>query len=78
MPEPEKTFEAGGCRASVFANEIQKDGKAAVIKKVSIQKRYMDKEGKWQSTNSYAVNDLPKLIVVAQKAYEYLTGKKNQ
>ena len=76
MAEPEKTFEQGSCKASIFANEITQNGQTTTIKKVTIQRRYMDKDGNWQNTNSYGVNDLPKLVLVATKAYDYLTGKK--
>ncbi len=78
MSEPEKTFNVGNCRAAIFANEIKKDGKTAIIKKATIQKIYKDKDGKWQSNNSFGVNDLPKLIFVATKAYEYLTSRQKE
>lgn len=78
MPEPEKTFNQGSCRAAIFANEIKQDGKTAIVKKVAIQKRYKDKNGNWQNTNSFGVNDLPKLVLVATKAYDYLTLKKEE
>lgn len=78
MPEPEKTFVQGSCRAAIFANQITQDGKTAMIKKVNIQRRYMDKDGNWQNTNSFGVNDLPKLILVAGKAYDYLTSRQEE
>ena len=78
MSEPEQTFNQGSCRAAVFANEIKQNGETTTVKNVSIQKRYMDKDGKWQSSNSFGVNDLPKLALVAIKAYDYLTGKKEE
>lgn len=77
MAQPEKSFRQGACAASIFANEIEKNGKPILVPKVSIQRRYRDKDGKWQSTNSYGVNDLPKLIIVASKAYDYLTAKED-
>ncbi|MFX1453075.1 MAG: hypothetical protein ACFFCM_19730 [Promethearchaeota archaeon] len=78
MAEPEKTFSQGSCRASIFGNEIKQNGKTAIVKKVSIQKRYRDKDGNWKNTNSFAINDLPKLALVATKAYDYLTSKQEQ
>jgi hypothetical protein len=75
MSEPEKPFNVGNCRAAVFANEIQQDGKKSVVKKVAIQKSYKDKDGKWQSNSSFGVNNLPKLILVGMKAYDYLTRR---
>ena len=76
MAQPEKTFRQGACSASVFANEIQKNGKTINMPKVSVQKSYKDKDG-WKATNSYGVNDLPKLAIVASKAYEYLTARED-
>ncbi|NVL92604.1 MAG: hypothetical protein HWN71_06145, partial [Desulfobacterales bacterium] len=47
-----------------------------VVKKVAIQKRYKDQDGNRQHTNSFGLNDLPKLVLVATKAYDYLIVKK--
>lgn len=43
------------------------------IRKEALQKRYRDKDGNWQNTNSYGLNELPKLVMAANKAYDYLT-----
>ncbi len=73
MPnQPEKRFECGAVEAAVFENEIEKNGGKIKLKKVSIQKRYTNAEGEWKSTNSYDVNDLPKLKLVVDEAYGYL------
>ena len=78
MTNPEKTFESGNCRAAVFYNEVKKDGKATEIPNVTITKRYLDKDNKWKNTNTFGINDIPKLIAVAMKTYDYLTSKKNE
>lgn len=72
MAKPEKKFKCGAVEAAVFVNEIDKDGKALKIRKVSVQKRYRNADGDWNSTNSYDINDLPKLKLVADEAYRYL------
>ena len=36
---------------------------------------YKDKDGVWKSTNSLRVNDLPKAILVLNKAFEYISIK---
>ena len=78
MTKPEKKFRCGAVEAAVFVNEIEKGGKTFTLKKVSIQKRYRDADGNWNSTNSYDANDLPKLRLVADEAYRYLAmGKSN-
>jgi len=72
MVQPEKTFRHGSCSASVFANTFKKNGKEIEVKRISVQKAFKDETG-WKTTNSYDINDLPKLILVASKAYDYLT-----
>ena len=72
MSKPEKVFKMGAVRASVFVNTIQRDGMPVALRKVVIEVRYRDKEGKWQGTNSLSINDLPKAITALQQAYEYL------
>ncbi|MBI4531877.1 MAG: hypothetical protein HY709_10220 [Candidatus Latescibacteria bacterium] len=71
---PEKVFRSGSCFASVFANEIVKDSTVRQIRTVAFAKRSLDKDGNWQSTTSLSVNDLPKAVLVLQKAFEYLTS----
>jgi len=73
--QPEKKFRAGAVSATVWGNSVEKDGKQATYNSVSMERSYKDKEGNWQSTNSFRTNDLPKLALVAQKAYEYVLFK---
>ncbi len=70
--QPDKRFKCGAVEAAVFENEIEKNGSKIKLKKVSIQKRYTNADGEWKSTNSYDVNDLPKLKLVVEEAYRYL------
>ncbi len=72
MAMPEKRFRCGSIEAAVFVNEIEKNGAKVKLKKVSIQKRYINADGEWKSTNSYDTNDLPKLKLVVGEAYRYL------
>ena len=75
MVRPEKVFKVGACRASVFRNEVLKDGRKLDLPKVVFQVRYKDRDGRWKGTNSLSINDLPKAILALQKAYEYLTDR---
>ena len=67
---PEKKFRAGAISATVWLNKSQKT--EGEYKTITIERSYTDKDGKWQTTNSMRVADLPKASVVLQKAYEYL------
>lgn len=70
---PEKKFRAGAISATVWVNKFQKpNGEEGEFKTISIDRRYTDKQGKWQSSNNLRLNDVPKANVVLQKAYEFL------
>ena len=69
---PEKKFRAGAVSATVWSNKGQKaNGEESEYKTISIERSYTDKNGKWQSTNSFRIADLPRAQVVLQKAYEH-------
>jgi len=71
---PEKKFRAGAISATVWVNKGHKpNGEESEYKTISLERSYTDKEGKWQSTNSYRAADLPKAALVLQKAYEHVT-----
>ena len=74
MSQPEITFRHGQCCASVFSNEHSKGDQKYTVRNVVFQRRYMDKDQEWQTTNSLKVNDIPKAILVLQKCYEFLTS----
>jgi hypothetical protein len=70
---PEKKFRAGAISATVWVNKGQRsNGEEAEFKTIAIDRNYTDKDGKWHSTNSLRVNDLPKLQAVLRKTYDYL------
>jgi hypothetical protein len=75
MTKPEKVFRAGNCSASIFVNEIEKDGKKYNIPKIALEICYKDSEGKWQNTNRIGQHELPKAILVLSKAYEWIAIK---
>jgi len=72
--KPEKKFSTGVISATVWKNNgvSKQTGQTTEFKTITLQRRYTDKDGKWQSTNSMRINDLPKASLVLQKAYEYL------
>lgn len=70
---PEKKFSTGVISATIWNNEATlKNGQPANFKTISLQRRYKDKDDKWQSTSQLRLNDLPKAALVINKAYEYL------
>ena len=74
MPQPEITFRHGLCSASIYENEFDRGEEKFTVRSVSFQRSYLDKGGNWQRTNSLKVNDIPKAVLVLNKAYEFLTS----
>ncbi len=76
---PEKRFSTGALVATVWENQGKsKEGEDVSYKTVSLQRRYKDPNGEWQSATSLRINDIPKASLVLQKAYEYLVFKEPQ
>jgi len=70
---PETKFRAGAVSATVWKNSGEtKTGDRTSYYSVSIDRLYKDRNDKWQATNSLRVNDMPKAVLVLQKAYEYV------
>lgn len=76
---PEKKFRAGAISATVWLNKGRNaQGEENEYRTISVERNYTDKQGKWQSTNSMRVNDLPKVSLITQKAYEFLVFKEQE
>lgn len=77
MGKPEKQFKVGNSTASVFVNEVNTKNGKALIKSVSLQRTYKDKEGNFQSVTSFGIADVPKAILALEKAYEHMILQEN-
>ena len=74
MNKPEKKFSCGSISASIWANTKVVTGEKVKIYSVTINKAY--KEGdEWKYTNSFNIEDLPKVALVAAEAYKYMRLK---
>ncbi len=71
---PEKKFRASPIAATIWTNEVTtKEGEPHLYRTISLERTYKDKDGVWKTTSSLRVNDLPKAVLVLQKAYEYIS-----
>ena len=70
--QPLKEFRSGRVSATVWENEGQSKGERFVSHSVQIQKRYQDRDGQWRNTTAFFVNELPKVLLLVQKAYEFI------
>ena len=78
--QPEKKFRAGAISATVWQNTGQnkKTGEETKYRTISLQRGYQDKNGQWQNTNSFRINDLPRAAIVLKQAYEYVVTSRQQ
>ncbi len=74
MSQPEITFRHGSCSASVFQNEYARGDERFAVRTVSFQRRYRGKSGDWQTSNNLRANDIPRAVLVLNKAFEYMTS----
>lgn len=76
--KPKKVFTTGALRATVWENTHKnKEGVEFTATSVKLERTY--KVGnEYKSTNSMRQDDVPKAILILQKAYEYLVTEYRQ
>ncbi len=71
--KPEKTFRASPVSVTIWANEKEFGGKKSVFKTISFERTYRDKDGNFKKTSQLRSADIPKAVLILEKAYEYLS-----
>lgn len=69
---PEHKIRSGAVSATIWNNEQDTPTGKVSYKSVSFERSYKDKDGKWKSTNRLRIADIPRAILVLNKAYEYV------
>ena len=75
---PVAEFRSRNIQASIWKSEIEKDGRAVPRYSVRIEKRYRKDNGSYETTNCFFPEELPRLQLLAQKAFEYTTLKERK
>ena len=75
---PMDRFRAGGVTAALWDNQVQFKGKPVRLLKVSIERRYKDKNGLWQSSTSFGRNEIPLAIYCLQQAFDKIIQMQNE
>lgn len=76
--QPIKTFRIKSISASIWRNDVEKDGVTVVRHSVRIQKRFRQDDGEWKNTDYFFPEDLPKLQLVTAKAFEFVSLKESE
>jgi len=70
--QPEKTFRAGACSASVFVNEKKTEEGTRSFRSIAFACRYKDETtGEWKDAGSMSPNEAARALIVLQKALEH-------
>ena len=75
---PAHVIMVGPCRVAIFLNTVNKEKKRLKLPKVVLDTRYRSEGGKWRSTNSMTVNEIPKAILALEQSYAWLTDARNR
>jgi hypothetical protein len=76
--KPIYSIRAGHVEASVWRNEFQHDGQIKTNHSIRIQKHFRKKDGSYEKTDTYFLDEIHRLITVAQRAYEYAVMTENK
>jgi len=66
---PVERYRAGSVSCALWENEINAGGARKKILKATVNARYKDKSGEWQSSQSFSRNEIPLAIYCLQKAF---------
>lgn len=71
---PVKEFRAGTISAAIWEKAVTINGRSVPQHSIRIQKRYKDeRSGEWKTTTYFRLEDMPRLALVANKVFEYVT-----
>ena len=76
MRKPEKRFSCSPVSASIWTKTKTVEGGTVKFYSVTITKAYKEGED-WKYTNSFDIEDMPKVALVANEAYKYVRLREN-
>ena len=78
MNQPLKKFRAGQVSCALWENEVTtKDGRAVTMLKATVERRYKDKNGEWQSSQSFSRNEIPLVKWCLDKAFDAMIEERS-
>ena len=75
---PVAKFRAGQISSAVWKNEQSINSKSVTIYKASVQRRYRDKDGNWQSSGFFSRNEIPLAVFCLERALEAIIDIQNK
>lgn len=76
--KPLCSIKAGQVTAALWENSVTtKNGGQVDMLKVTVQRRFKDKDGTWKSSNSFSRNEIPLAIYCLGKAFQKIIDEQN-
>ena len=75
--KPVKSFKAGSIEASIWKQEVEKNGQTVIRHSIKLQKQFKNDKGEWQTTDCLFPEDLSKIELVIRKSFEYVSLKES-
>jgi hypothetical protein len=72
---PIKVFVIDDVSASVFVREVLVKGEKRLFHSVSFSRSYRDSSGTWKYVKSFNLEDLGKVVTVAQQSDEFIRAR---
>ena len=70
---PVKEFRVRNLSLAIWQNQGNRDGRPVTLHSVTLNKRYRDPNtDEWKDSSSYFPDDLPRLRLLLDKAYEHI------
>jgi len=69
---PVARFKAGSITAAVWDNNVKVKDSIRSIKKVTVERRYTDKDGNWKSSTSFARDEIALVKYCLDQAFAFM------
>ncbi len=73
--KPKENIRIGACQVAIWENVHKVDGNDVSFMSAQVSRGYKDKNDEWQKTDSFGYNDIPKIILALNKAYDFMSKK---
>ena len=73
--QPFDTIRVGRIKATIWENENQQGG---IFHSVTLARNFRDDNNQWQETNTFSVDDMPRVRMASDKAYESIYARLQQ
>ena len=75
MDQPLARSRAGQISCAIWENETQVNATSMTVLKAPVSGRYKDRDGNWQSSQSFGRNGIPLVVYCLRKAFEKVIGE---